>query len=68
VLDVGCGDGLVGLGAIERGARVIFSDISQACLDDCRAVAGADAEYRLASATELGDVIADVVTTRSVLI
>jgi len=68
VLDVGCGDGLIGLGALERGARVIFSDISQACLDDCRSIAGADAEYRLASATELGDVTADVVTTRSVLI
>ena len=68
VLDVGCGDGLVGLGALERGAHVIFSDISHACLDDCRAVAGNDAEYRLASATDLGDVEADVVTTRSVLI
>jgi ubiquinone/menaquinone biosynthesis C-methylase UbiE len=68
VLDVGCGDGLVGLGALERGARVIFSDISKACLDDCRAIAGAEADYRLASATELGDVEADVVTMRSVLI
>lgn len=68
LLDVGCGDGLVGLGALERGAHVIFSDISQACLDDCRAIAGAEAEYRLASATDLGDVEADVVTTRSVLI
>jgi arsenite methyltransferase len=68
LLDVGCGDGLVGLAALERGARVIFSDVSQACLDDCRAVAGADAEYTLAPATDLGDVVADVVTTRSVLI
>jgi SAM-dependent methyltransferase len=68
VLDVGCGDGLVGLGALDRGARVIFSDISQACLDDCRAIAGASAEYRLAGATDLGDLEADVLTTRSVLI
>jgi arsenite methyltransferase len=68
VLDVGCGDGLIGLGALERGARVVFSDISDACLDDCRAIAGAAAEYRLAAATDLGDVAADVVTTRSVLI
>src|SRR6478672_1615 len=68
VLDVGCGDGLVGLGALERGARVIFSDISEACLEDCRAIAGADADYRLASATDLGDVEADIVTMRSVLI
>jgi SAM-dependent methyltransferase len=68
VLDVGCGDGLVGLGALERGADVVFSDISQACLDDCRALAGDRARYHLAPATGLGDVEADVVTTRSVLI
>ena len=68
VLDVGCGDGLIGLGALDRGARVIFSDISQALLDDCRAIAGDAAEYRLLHATDLGDVEADVVTTRSVLI
>jgi arsenite methyltransferase len=68
VLDVGCGDGLVGLGALDRGARVIFSDISEECLADCKAIAGDGAEYRLADATDLGDVEADVVTTRSVLI
>ena len=68
LLDVGCGDGLVGLGALDRGARVIFSDVSRDCLDDCRSVAGDAAEYRLADATDLGDVAADVVTTRSVLI
>jgi SAM-dependent methyltransferase len=68
VLDVGCGDGLVGLGALERGAEVIFSDVSEACLDDCRAIAGDGARYVRASATDLGDLDADVVTTRSVLI
>lgn len=68
VLDVGCGDGLVGLGALERGAEVIFSDISEECLDDCRSLAGDAARYHRASATNLGDVAADVVTTRSVLI
>jgi arsenite methyltransferase len=68
VLDVGCGDGLIGLGALDRGARVIFSDISPELLDDCRAIAGDAAEYRVADATDLGDVEADVVTTRSVLI
>ena len=68
VLDVGCGDGLIGLGALDRGAHVIFSDISDACLDDCRAIAGDAAEYRLAAATDLGELEADVVTTRSVLI
>jgi SAM-dependent methyltransferase len=68
VLDVGCGDGLIGLGAVERGADVIFSDVSEACLDDCRAIVGDGARYHLASATELGAVEADVVTLRSVLI
>lgn len=68
LLDVGCGDGLVGLGALDRGARVIFSDISEECLEDCRSVAGDRAEYRVLRATDLGDVQVDVVTTRSVLI
>jgi arsenite methyltransferase len=68
LLDVGCGDGLVGLAALQRGADVVFSDISQPCLDDCRALAGDRARYHLATATDLGDVEADVVTTRSVLI
>jgi arsenite methyltransferase len=68
VLDVGCGDGLIGLGALDRGARVIFSDISEECLADCRSVASDQADYRILTATDLGDVEVDVVTTRSVLI
>ncbi len=68
LLDVGCGDGLVGLGALDRGVRVIFSDISEDCLSDCRAVAGDAASYHQASADDLGNVEANVVTTRSVLI
>jgi arsenite methyltransferase len=68
LLDVGCGDGLIGLGALDRGARVIFSDVSEELLADCRAIAGEDAEYRVASATDLGELAVDVVTTRSVLI
>jgi arsenite methyltransferase len=68
VLDVGCGDGLLGLGALERGADVVFSDISEACLDDCRAIAGDRARYVVASATDLGALEADVVVLRSVLI
>ena len=47
---------------------MIFSDISEECLDDCRSIAGDQAGYRVLSATDLGDVEADVVTTRSVLI
>jgi arsenite methyltransferase len=41
LLDVGCGDGLIGFGALDRGAGlVIFSDISQDLLDQCRRLAG----------------------------
>ena len=42
LLDVGCGEGLIGFGALERGARhVVFSDISQDLLDFCRETADA---------------------------
>lgn len=70
LLDVGCGDGLIGLGALDRGAEVIFSDVSEALLEDCRAIAGDRARYLVGSATELplADGSVDVVTTRSVLI
>ena len=47
---------------------MIFSDISEDCLSDCRAVAGDAASYHQASADDLGNVEANVVTTRSVLI
>jgi ubiquinone/menaquinone biosynthesis C-methylase UbiE len=42
VLDVGCGDGLIALGALEKvgqTGRVIFSDISQDLLDHCCSLA-----------------------------
>ena len=40
VLDVGCGDGLIAFGALERGAgQVVFADISKPLLDDCRELA-----------------------------
>jgi ubiquinone/menaquinone biosynthesis C-methylase UbiE len=70
VLDVGCGDGLIGLGALDLGAEVIFSDVSQDLLDDCMRLAGNRARYVLASADQLplDDASVDVVTTRSVLI
>ena len=42
LLDVGCGEGLIGFGALERGARhVVFSDISQNLLDFCGETADA---------------------------
>jgi SAM-dependent methyltransferase len=77
LLDVGCGDGLIGFGALDRGAaQVVFSDISQDLLDVC-ASAASDlgvldrCRFTLASADDLGpisDTSVDVVTTRSVLI
>jgi len=79
VLDVGAGDGLIALGALDRlgpSGRVIFSDISQDLLDQCRATAAAEGQldrcrFALASAeslTGIADASVDVVTTRSVLI
>ena len=77
LLDVGCGEGLIGFGAIERGAgMVVFSDISQELLDFCREAAtdlGVVDRCRFlqASADDLAsleDGSIDAVTTRSVLI
>ena len=76
LLDVGCGNGLIAFGALERGADVVFADISRALLDDCRqlaADAGISDRCRFVEATateldELEDESIDVVTTRSVLI
>jgi arsenite methyltransferase len=76
LLDVGCGTGLIGFGALDRlgpNGRVIFSDVSQDLLDVCRSTAGADGRcsFVLASAEDLAGVVdasVDVVTTRSVLI
>src|SRR5512133_1918002 len=42
LLDVGCGEGMVGFGALDRGAgHVVFSDISDDVLDVCRETAAA---------------------------
>ena len=77
LLDVGCGDGLVAFGAVERGAGlVVFSDISQDLLDESRRLADelgvADrCRFVVAPADDLHEVpnaSVDVVTTRSVLI
>jgi arsenite methyltransferase len=76
VLDVGCGDGLIAFGALERvgtDGRVIFSDISQVLLEVSRELAGADArcEFILVGADDLAPIAeesVDVVTTRSVII
>lgn len=78
LLDVGCGDGLIGFGALEQSnhCQVIFSDISQDLLDETQSTAQEinlmdRSEFLLASASELsplGDASIDAVTTRSVLI
>ncbi len=77
LLDVGCGEGLIGFGALGRGAgTVIFSDISTDLLDVCLEAAtelGLLARCRFVEApaedlSPLEDASVDVVTTRSVLI
>jgi arsenite methyltransferase len=75
VVDVGCGEGLIGFGALElvgEDGRVIFSDISADVLDVCREIADGDprCEFVRASADELPfeEATVDVVTTRSVII
>jgi SAM-dependent methyltransferase len=77
LLDVGCGEGLVGFAALERGAgTVMFSDISQDLLDFCNEAATDlgvldRCRFLRASADDLAsleDESVDVVTTRSVLI
>jgi arsenite methyltransferase len=78
VLDIGAGDGLIGFGALERvgdSGRVIFSDVSEDLLDECRRIAdelgvAERCEFIRASADDLPlpDGSVDVATSRSVLI
>lgn len=79
VLDIGCGDGLIGFGALERlGERgqVIFGDISPSLVNGCRAMAAQRnvlerCRFLVTPADDLRDLpdgCVDVVTTRSVLI
>ena len=78
LLDVGCGDGLIAFGALEKvkTSRVIFSDISQDLLDHTQALATEmnvldRCQFVNTSADDLSgieDASVDVVTTRSVLI
>jgi len=78
LLDVGCGDGLIGFGALEKvkTSKVIFSDISQELLNHVQTIARemgvlSRCQFLLASADDLSaldDASVDIVTTRSVLI
>lgn len=78
LLDVGCGDGLIAFGALEKvnTRQVIFSDISQDLLDHAQSLAQEmnlldRCQFVNASADDLSmieDTSVDAVTTRSVLI
>ena len=78
LLDVGCGDGLIAFGALERtkSGTVIFSDISADLLRHCRETAEALGfasrcqflELSAENLSEIGDETVSAVTTRSVLI
>jgi arsenite methyltransferase len=79
LLDVGTGDGLIGLAALDQvgaGGTVIFSDVSPALLARCRETVSSRgmldrARFVQAAAEDLSgiaDESVDVATTRSVLI
>ncbi|WP_158542708.1 class I SAM-dependent methyltransferase [Phytoactinopolyspora halophila] len=79
VLDVGCGDGLLGFGSLSRvghDGTVVFTDVSPDLLNECREIAErARVSHRCmfvrtpAETLEgIEDSSVDVVTTRSVLI
>lgn len=78
LIDVGCGDGLIGFGALEKSktSRVIFSDISQDLLNQSQTIAEEmgvlnRCQFVTASAEDLSmieDESVEAVTTRSVLI
>lgn len=79
VLDVGCGDGLLGFAVLDRTSptgRVIFSDVSTELLDQCRQLADATGvtdrcefvHAALPHLDGLADACVDVVVLRSVLI
>ena len=76
VLDVGCGDGLIGFAALDRAGaqgRVIFSDVSSELVGGCRVRAQQRGvldrcQFVIAPATDLGQIAdrsVDVVTTRA---
>jgi len=78
VLDVGCGDGLLGFGALDLvgpTGRVMFSDVSTDLLEQCTRLLdragdgrGSTVEAALPDLAAVGDQATDVVVLRSVLI
>ena len=77
LLDAGCGEGLIGFGALDRGAgHVVFADVSQDVLDLCReAGEGLGVAERctfvrapVEALSDIEEASVDVACTRSVLI
>jgi arsenite methyltransferase len=79
LLDVGCGDGLIGFGAseaLDRTIRLVFCDVSaellQRCVERAAQIGMSDScrfvQARAEDLADVGDLSIDVVTTRSVLI
>lgn len=78
LLDVGCGDGLIGFGALrmEPSCRVVFADVSQGLLDGARKLAETQGWLDrcrfvcnpAGNLTSITNQSINVVTTRSVLI
>jgi arsenite methyltransferase len=79
VLDVGCGDGLIGVAALDlvgKSGTVIFADVSTDLLDECRRIVdelglaerSAFVHTGLPDLAGIGAASVDVATTRSVLI
>jgi len=71
VLELGSGVGLVGLAALARGDRVLFSDLSEAALAACRINARLNGfsapEVRILDWRKTADIEADVVLASDVL-
>ena len=75
MLDVGCGDGLIGLVALDQvggGGSVIFDDISEDLLDCCRERTQGDERCRFVNGSVTGlplpDGDVDIITGAAVLI
>ncbi len=76
LLDVGAGTGLIAFGALDRlgpDGHVIFSDVSESGLEECRERAQGDPRCSFVHAaaedlSKIPDASVDAVTTRSVLI
>jgi SAM-dependent methyltransferase len=79
LLDVGCGDGLIGVAALDivgKAGKVVFSDVSADLLDECRRIVddlgrrdrAAFVHTGLPDLAGIDAASVDVATTRSVLI